>query len=1346
MRVLYVDDDPGLLESGQLFLEETCLFQVETALSAAEALSLLASKTYDAIVSDYRMPGMDGVAFLQHLRGSGDATPFIVFTVCEREEVVVEAFNSGADAYLLKEGDPNVLFAALANRIRLAVERKEARDALARSNERLEVRTRTLSIINEIITTTSRAESLGDLVREALDRTIDLLDFDAGGVYLVDPDAGTATVVHSRNLQPEFLAEIRTIVLTEPPYDTIFVRNEPIITEHYERINPEQSRTYGILSLASVPLVGRGRVNGAVNVISTRRQAISALEAETLVSIGLELGGAIERMGAEEEVKRAAENFETLFNSIDEMVFVLDLQGRILKVNDTVLKRLRYGPDEVIGRDVLDLHVPDRREEASRIVQGMIAGTIDTCLVPLLSKDGTLFEVETRITRGVWNGIDVLIGVTRDVTERKRVERALEEKTRELDQYFSTSLDLFCIADTDGYFRRLNPQWEQTLGYTIADLEGRRFLDFVHPDDLPNTLAAIADLDSKRSVLDFTNRYRHRDGSYRWIEWRSFPSPDSSLIFAAARDITARKQAEGELRASKDQFRLLLDSTAEAIYGLDMNGDCTFCNPACLRLLGYSRPEELIGRNMHWLIHHSHADGTPFPVETCRIFQAFQRGEGTHVDDEVLWRADGTSFPAEYWSYPQYRDGAIVGAVVTFVDISERTQAAAAQREYERLLHLLLDLSTRFINVEGGALGQEIDACLARIGAFAAVDRGYIVLLSPDGTRATELFEWCADGIPSRREEFLTSPMDQFIWAVPRLRRSEVVHIPDIDDLPPEALFERRVLRGLQVRSTILVPLAVGGTWMGVLGFESMRRHRAWPDQVIALFEVTARMIANAVSREVSAAALADREEQLELVIEGSGAGLWDWRVRTGETFINDRWAEIAGYTLAELGPTSTDHWSALCHPDDLARSQALVERHFRGESPDYECEVRMRHRDGSWVWVLDRGKVVERDDEGRPVRMTGTHLDITPRKKAEAELARQTALLASLLDSIPDIVFFKDTDGRYLGCNPPFAAFVGRSRDEIVGRTDHDLFPAPAADSFRDHDRAMLAGQVPEHNEEWVDFPDGHRELLDTLKAPLRALDGAVVGLVGISRDITERKRNEQAIWEANRKLNMLNSITRHDVLNQITVLRLVLDILGESVEDPEILDFAGKAKDAVDRITRQIEFTREYQDIGVQAPRWQSVPALIAEAQDLLTSCPFEVRCETGPLECFADPLLNKVFYNLLENSVRHGERVGLARFSTRETDDGLVLVYEDDGVGVDPASKKHLFQQGFGKHTGFGLYLMREILAITGITIVETGEYGRGARFEIAVAKGNYRFGGDPEPEHPSAQTRPTADPVR
>jgi PAS domain S-box-containing protein len=144
---------------------------------------------------------------------------------------------------------------------------------------------------------------------------------------------------------------------------------------------------------------------------------------------------------------------------------------------------------------------------------------------------------------------------------------------------------------------------------------------------------------------------------------------------AMAHEVSARETG------LKEQFKLLLDSTAEGIYGVDLEGNCIFCNPACAQLLGYEKPEDLRGRNMHNLVHHTRPDGSPCPVSESRIIQAFREGKGTRVDDEVLWRVDGSSFPVEYWSSPMYREREPIGTVVTFMEIIERKRIEAELRQ-----------------------------------------------------------------------------------------------------------------------------------------------------------------------------------------------------------------------------------------------------------------------------------------------------------------------------------------------------------------------------------------------------------------------------------------------------------------------------------------------------------------------------------------------------------------------------------------------------------------------------------------------------------------------------------------
>jgi signal transduction histidine kinase len=225
----------------------------------------------------------------------------------------------------------------------------------------------------------------------------------------------------------------------------------------------------------------------------------------------------------------------------------------------------------------------------------------------------------------------------------------------------------------------------------------------------------------------------------------------------------------------------------------------------------------------------------------------------------------------------------------------------------------------------------------------------------------------------------------------------------------------------------------------------------------------------------------------------------------------------------------------------------------------------------------------------------------------------------------------------------------------------------------------------------------------------------------------LEELTKAQDAIFQANKKLGLLNSIIRHDILNQLTPLHFFLELVKMNQMDPDLLETIGKIEQIARNIQRQIEFTKEYQDTGVKSAAWQDLAGTIRTAAELLDLKNIVFKIDLPSVEIFADPLLQKVFFNLVENTLRHGENISYVSFSWRETADALLLVYEDNGVGVPADVKERIFRREFFKHTGFGLFLTREILAITDITICENGTPGKGARFEIRVPKGMYRFSG-------------------
>ncbi|MDD5188584.1 MAG: PAS domain S-box protein, partial [Methanoregula sp.] len=232
----------------------------------------------------------------------------------------------------------------------------------------------------------------------------------------------------------------------------------------------------------------------------------------------------------------------------------------------------------------------------------------------------------------------------------------------------------------------------------------------------------------------------------------------------------------------------------------------------------------------------------------------------------------------------------------------------------------------------------------------------------------------------------------------------------------------------------------------------------------------------------------------------------------------------------------------------------------------------------------------------------------------------------------------------------------------------------------------------------------------------------GEIQGVEGILHDITDRKKAEDALRRANRQLNLLTGITRHDILNKVTIILGYLGIAQKKSTDPALGEYFSKMESATKAIRSQIEFTRVYQDLGTNEPQWQVLDTIQPRSH---VPPDITFTADVNGILVYADPMLEKVFFNLLDNSVRHGQRVTEIRVSSRQSGTSLVIVWEDNGVGIPPDEKEKIFERGFGKNTGLGLFLVREILAISGITIRETGIDGQGARFEILVPAGEYRF---------------------
>jgi PAS domain S-box-containing protein len=326
--------------------------------------------------------------------------------------------------------------------------------------------------------------------------------------------------------------------------------------------------------------------------------------------------------------------------------------------------------------------------------------------VPVFKKDQIVAVVGVANKAGDYGEIDVLqLSLLMDTVWNSIDNRKTEEQLRKLSYAIEQSPASIVITNTNGEIEYVNPKFIKITGYSLEEAKGKnpRILKSgeTPADEYSKLWNKIISGDEWHG--EFHNK--KKNGELYWESAVISPIKDIHGVvthfLAVKEDITERKLAEEALRKSSETVQLLLNSTAEAIYGLDINGLCTFNNSACLKILGYERSEQFLGKNMHDLIHSKYADGTPYDVHQCPIFKTFTGSTEEHVDTEVLWRKDGTSFPSEYWSYPIRQDGELIGAVVTFLDITKRKHAEfELQKSAEAREILIKELQTALDNVK----------------------------------------------------------------------------------------------------------------------------------------------------------------------------------------------------------------------------------------------------------------------------------------------------------------------------------------------------------------------------------------------------------------------------------------------------------------------------------------------------------------------------------------------------------------------------------------------------------------------------------------------------------------------
>jgi PAS domain S-box-containing protein len=457
-----------------------------------------------------------------------------------------------------------------------------------------------------------------------------------------------------------------------------------------------------VLSQVVVPISALKRAIRAV-AAGNLRHRIAATQRNEMGELSKNFDGMTQRLD-EVHRSREAESDERarlILDSAMDAFVAMDADGRIVEWNRQASAIFGWTREEAVGRLVAETIIPPQhRKGHTRGLAHMVATgegpMLDTRVeITAVRRDGREFPVELEIT-AIGGARELFFGgFIRDITERVANARAARETESGLRRAQAVAQLAHVVTMPDGTFESASENLSRLIGSPARMPDStREWMDLIYPDDRANfrRVANESARSGKMSVVE----YRLVRGDGAMVHLRHVMEPTDATAdgfgtrwFSTIQDVTDPARSAEALRASEEKLRLLLDSTPEAIYGVDLQGDCTFANPACVRMLGYPSVTQLLGRNMHALIHHTRVDGGPLLAEDCRIYSAFREGNGAHVDDEVLWRSDGTSFPADYWSYPIFRAGEVIGGVVAFSDITERKLAES------EILRLNSDLERR---------------------------------------------------------------------------------------------------------------------------------------------------------------------------------------------------------------------------------------------------------------------------------------------------------------------------------------------------------------------------------------------------------------------------------------------------------------------------------------------------------------------------------------------------------------------------------------------------------------------------------------------------------------------------
>ena len=1091
------------------------------------------------------------------------------------------------------------------------------------------------------------------------------------------------------------------------------------------------------------------KVNAQENLAPTLKEAHTNLETQVsiqtaeLVRVKSALQQKIkEHTQSQALLKRSEEELRAIFDGVLDPIIIVNDEGKLIKINAASSKFFKLPPSDLLNRSVQDFLVSETDNLGEQSYSFWQTGA-KTGEIKVLLTDGTVKQVEySEIANFLPHRH---LAILRDVTERQQAQA-------ELERFFAIAPTMLCIAGLDGYFKRINPAFAKALGFTDTELLAEPFINFVHPEDRAATIAEVASLQTGNITISFENRYRTKNGSYRWLLWTAVPYPKEQTIYAAARDISNRKQAELSLKQERDFTTAILDTVGALVAVLDRQGGIIRFNSTCEKITGYTFSEVADRQVWDFLI---------LPEEKAAVRAVFERLlNGQLINHyENHWLAKDGSRHLVSWSNTALfdEDGKVEFIVTTGIDVTEQRQVLNKLEYQYRQTQLLAEVTRKIrMSIE---LETILQTTVTEVQHLLACDRVIIVQLQANGT-AKPISEAILPDLPSMLDYELADPLLMGGY-LEGYHQGEVLAISDITDatVPPAVT---RLLEQFAVKAKLVVPILSHKSLKGLLVAHQCTNTRQWHNSEIELLQQLADQIGVALSqaqlldnleelveqrtneltctnqqlqleiaeRRLTETALRENQQKLAGILDNADEAIISIDEQQHIQLFNQGAEKIFGYKAEQVMGQSLDillpqafrqihrqYVKDFANSASLSRTMAerssnVFGRRKNGEEFPAEASIsKLQVRDGILFTVMLK--------------------DVTERQQAELTIRRSEEQLKLITDALPILIAYIDNQQRYRYNNQTYETWFNKPRAEFPGLHVRDVVGEINYQKMLPYIKTVLSGQAVTFEIQSINN-NGLERWVNATYIPDLDEDKEVKGFFAMMDDITERKAIEQMKSE-------FVSIASHEMRTPMTSIHGVLKLIAAghignfSQRGKEMVDIALRNTDRLIRLIddvldlERMEFGRETivrQHCNNANLIQQAVSTMSTIAQqDRIT-----IETEVTAIDLWVDPdRILQTLTNLISNAIKFSSPGGKILITSEPQGDRVLFTVRDWGRGIPDNKQKTIFER-FQQvdasdsrkkgGTGLGLAICRHIIEKHGGTIKVESKLGQGSTFKFTL----------------------------